>query len=179
MDAKEIIGHLGLVPLAEEGGYYRETYRCDEKIVKDFLPPRYGGDRNCSTAIYYLLTPEMFSALHRVKSDEIFHFYAGDRVSILQLYPDGHGETVTLGNDLKAGQKPQCIVPRGVWQGCFVAEGGKFALMGTTVAPGFEFDDFELGKREELLRKFPRFEKEIIHLTRVQPAGWRIDFTII
>jgi predicted cupin superfamily sugar epimerase len=167
MNAKEIIEYLGLVPLPEEGGFYRETYRCDETISKSFFAARYGGERSCSTAIYYLLTADTFSALHRVKSDEIFHFYGGAPVTIFQLYSDGSAKTVILGNDLETGQQPQCVIPRDVWQGCFLAGDGQFALMGTTVAPGFEFDDFELGDRQELLKAFPRFEKEIMQLTRV------------
>jgi uncharacterized protein len=166
MDAKGIIERLELKPLEIEGGYFRETYRSSDMIAQHCLADRYDGRRNVCTAIYYLLTPETFSALHRVKSDEIFHFYAGDPVEMLQLHPDGHGEHVTLGGALDKGCLPQCIVTRGVWQGCRLAEGGSFALMGTTVAPGFDYADFELASRRELTRQFPRFEKEIFRLTK-------------
>jgi predicted cupin superfamily sugar epimerase len=166
MDVAEIIERLGLKPLEPEGGFFRETYRSEEVIGREGLPPRYGTARSHCTAIYYLLTPETFSALHRVKSDEIFHFYAGDPVRMLQLDPEGRGETVILGSDLKAGQTPQHLVRRGVWQGCRLEEGGRFALMGTTVAPGFDYEDFELAGREELMKQFPQFEKEIRRLTR-------------
>ena len=103
LTAREIIERLQLVPLTIEGGYFRETYRSPLTLPAAALPGEYGGDRNVSTAIYYLLTPETFSAIHRVKSDEVFHFYAGDAVEMLQLWPDGTGRTVTISNDLAAG----------------------------------------------------------------------------
>jgi len=166
MNAERIIELLDLKPLEMEGGYFRETYRSAETISSGALAPRYGSPRSVCTAIYYLLTPDSFSALHRVKSDEIFHFYAGDPVDMLQLHPDGQGVQVTLGNALDQGHLPQCIVERGVWQGCRLKDGGTFALMGTTVAPGFEYDDFELAPRRELITQFPQFEEEIVRLTR-------------
>ena len=166
MEAQQIIALLRLQPLPLEGGYYRETYRAGEKIAAAALPPRYGADRAFCTAIYYLLTPETISALHRVKSDEIFHFHLGDPVTMFQLHPDGRAERVVLGHDIAAGQQLQVVVPRGVWQGAFLNEGGRFALMGCTAAPGFEFDDFELGRREELLKAFPKRAEVITRLTR-------------
>lgn len=164
--AEEIIRFLGMVPLPDEGGFYVETYRCKDKITRAYLPDRYTGDRNFATAILYLLTPDTFSILHRVKSDEIFHFYMGDPVTMLLLHPDGSSKIVTLGQDIFHGQLVQVIVPRGTWQGCFLNQGGKFALMGTTVAPGFEVDDFELAKSKQLLEKYPSQRDLIIHLTR-------------
>jgi predicted cupin superfamily sugar epimerase len=166
MNAESIIEMLKLTPLEMEGGYFRETYRSAEMIGQNSLAPRYGGDRTICTAIYYLLTPETFSAIHRVKSDEIFHFYVGDPVEMVQLHPDGHGQRVTLGNAIDKGHVPQCVVEHGVWQGCRLKGGGQFALMGTTVAPGFEYADFELGDREALIRQFPQFEKQIVRLTQ-------------
>jgi predicted cupin superfamily sugar epimerase len=166
MDAKSIIEWLDLKPLDLEGGHFRETYRSEEMVGPGCLDSRYGGPRSVCTAIYYLLTPETFSALHRVKSDEIFHFYAGDPVEMVQLHPDGHGERVTLGSAIDRGHVPQCVVKRGVWQGCRLTDSGSFALMGTTVAPGFEYADFELANRQELIRQFPKLEKEIVRLTR-------------
>ena len=100
LTARQIIERLRLVPLTIEGGYFRETYRPRSRCRPDALPDEYGGDRNVSTAIYYLLTPETFSAIHRVKSDEVFHFYAGDAVEMLQLWPDGRAEIVVIHNDL-------------------------------------------------------------------------------
>ena len=166
MVAQDIITLLGLKPLPLEGGYYRETYRAAQKIPANALPPRYGSDRACCTAIYYLLTPDTTSALHRVKSDEIFHFYLGDPVTMLQLHRNGRAETIILGQNIAAGQHVQAVVPAGVWQGAFLNEGGSFALMGCTVAPGFEFGDFELAKRDELLNAFPQQAEAIRRLTR-------------
>jgi predicted cupin superfamily sugar epimerase len=161
--AEEIIASLKLQPHPKEGGYFRETYRSKDLLSN--LPERYRGQRAASTAIYYLLTPSSFSAMHRVASDEVFHFYAGSPVEMLQLHPGGHGEIVTLGNDLRAGQAPQIIVPAGVWQGSRLARGGEFALMGTTVAPGFEYADYESGQREWLMQRYPEFGEMIRELT--------------
>lgn len=149
--AREIIGRLQLEPLTIEGGYFRETYRAPRMLPAGALPPDYGGERNASTCIYYLLTPETFSAIHRVRSDEIFHFYAGDPVEMLQLWPGGEAQVITIYNDLALGHEPQVIVPAGVWQGCRLIPGGGWALMGCTVAPGFDYADFELARRDDML----------------------------
>ena len=156
MDAETIIQQLGLQP-HPEGGFYRETYRCDEKIAAAGLPTRYGSDRNLSTAIYYLMTPDSYSALHRVQSDEVFHFYAGDPVTMLQLHGDGRGESIILGQDILAGQQLQVVVPSGAWQGMTLNDGGAFALLGATVSPGFDFADFEGGAGDVLTRQYPSF----------------------
>jgi predicted cupin superfamily sugar epimerase len=142
------------VPHPEEGGFFRETYRCDE--TPSGVPPRYQGKRAFGTAIYYLLTPETFSHMHRLDSDEIFHFYAGDPVEQLILRPDGNADTVLLGTDLLAGQVPQHVVPRTVWQGARLAPGGDWALLGCTVAPSFEFIDYHHGARSSLLQGWPK-----------------------
>jgi predicted cupin superfamily sugar epimerase len=165
LTAQEVIDRLRLVPLTIEGGYFRETYRSPLRHMEHALPAEYGGERNASTAIYYLLTPESFSALHRVKSDEVFHFYAGDAVEMLQLRPDGESAVVTIGNDLVAGQLPQVVVPAGVWQGCRLVPGGRWALLGCTVAPGFDYADFEAGSRDDLLRDYPEQAELIAALT--------------
>src|SRR5262245_57053697 len=125
--AQEVINCLHLQPLTIEGGYFRETYRAPLTLPASALPAGYSGGRNISTAIYYLLTPETYSAIHRVKSDEVFHFYAGDAVELLQLWTDGSGRIVTIGNDLAARYEPQVVVPAGVWQGCRLARGGSWA----------------------------------------------------
>jgi len=164
VEINKIVKFLGLKP-HPEGGFYAETYRSGEKIPRDALPPRYKTDKQFSTAIYYLLTLDTFSALHRIKSDEIFHFYLGDPVTILKLHPDGRGETITLGHDIEAGRHLQCVVPGGVWMGMYLNAGGSFALMGTTVAPAFDFDDFELGNRGELIEIYPNYETIIRRLT--------------
>ena len=166
MTAEQIIEFFQMKPLPHEGGYYVETYRSDEKIAQAALPARYTGERNLSTAILYLLTPDMFSALHRLRSDEIFHFYLGDPVTMLQLHSNGSSEVITLGQDIFNDQRVQVTVPKNSWQGCFLNEGGKFALMGTTIAPGFELADFELAKREELLEKYPSQRDVILKLTQ-------------
>jgi len=168
--AEQIIKFFGMKPLPGEGGYYVETYRAKEKIPKASLPRRYAGERNFGTAILYLLTPDTFSALHRVISDEIFHFYLGEPVTMLQLHPDGSSEVFTLGQDIMNGQHVQVTVPAGSWQGCLLNEGGRFALMGTTIAPGFEFRDFESGRREELLKWYPNQGDLIIKLTREEQS---------
>ena len=155
LTAQQVIERLGLVPLTIEGGYFRETYRAPLRFMPQALPPEYGHERSASTAIYYLLTPDTFSALHRVRSDEAFHFYAGDPVEMLQLWPDGNSRLLQLGNDLAAGREPQLVVPAGVWQGSRLIPGGSWALMGCTVAPGFEYVDFEAGPRDQLLQEFP------------------------
>src|SRR5262249_12183467 len=148
-----------------EGGYFRETYRAPETIAGEALAQRYAGPRSHGTAIYYLLTPTTFSALHRLASDEIFHFYGGDPVRMLQLFPDGSGKTILLGSEVTRGESPQVVVPRGVWQGAILEPGGAYALLGCTVAPGFEYADYETGQRDELLRSYPEFAEWIRRLT--------------
>lgn len=165
MNANLLIEKLGLQPLRMEGGFYKETYRSTEKIPQSALAHRYSGDKNIGTAILYLLTQETFSALHRLPSDEIFHFYLGDPVTMLQLMPDGTGKIVTLGPNILDGQLVQCVVARNVWQGSFLKDGGDFALLGTTMAPGFDFSDFELGKREELIMQYSQYNDLIGRLT--------------
>lgn len=164
-DIDEIITRLKLV-LHPEGGYYTETYRSGELISSANLPSRYGGDRSYGTAIYYLLTADTFSSMHKIQSDEIFHFYAGDPVEMLQLPPDGTGNIVVLGADVTRGMSPQVVVRRGVWQGARLSPGGRYALMGTTVAPGFDFADFQEGNMEDLLALYPLFGDMIRALSR-------------
>ncbi|MEE9370912.1 MAG: cupin domain-containing protein [Sedimentisphaerales bacterium] len=164
--AEEIIEFFAMKPLPAEGGYYVETYRAKEKIAQAALPDRFVGKRNFSTAILYLLTPDTFSTLHRLKSDEVFHFYLGDPVTMLQLHPDGSSEVITLGQDILNGHHIQATVPRDTWQGAFLNRGGNFALLGTTMAPGFESDDFELAGQEELLKQYPDQRKLILKLTQ-------------
>ena len=115
--------------------------------------------------MYYLLTPETTSALHRLPTDEVFHFYLGDPVVMLQLYPDGTGKTITLGPNILSGQIVQCVVPKFVWQGAALVAGGRFALMGTTMAPAFDFADLELGNRGELLAQYKEHSELINRLT--------------
>jgi predicted cupin superfamily sugar epimerase len=149
--AAELIERLGLAPLTGEGGHYRETWRSD-----------------AGSAILYLLTPESFSALHRLPTDEIYHFYLGDPVEVLLLHPSGRSEAVTLGPDLFGGQRVQHTVQRGVWQGSRVATGGAWALLGTTMAPAFELAGYETGDRDALVAGWPGAAETIRALTRVE-----------
>ena len=167
LTAEEVIELLRLEPLPVEGGYYRVTYRADETLDAAMLPERYGGSRAYGGAIYYLLHGDHFSALHRLLTDEVYHFYLGRPVEMLLLYPDGHDELVRLGTDLAAGERVQMVVPRGVWQGSrLAADSDGFALMGTTMAPAYEQDDFELGDRKELIATYPQRAELIRALTR-------------
>ena len=158
---EEIKSLLNLKPHPEEGGYFAETYRSQQHLPE-------GGEskRTLATAIYYLLTPDTFSEMHRLPADEVFHFYLGDPVEMLQLLPDGSGKVITLGSDLLNGMYPQIIVLKGVWQGARLLPGGKFALLGTTMSPGFEFADYESGKRDVLVELYPQFRDLISILTR-------------
>lgn len=162
--AEELIRFLNLQPHPKEGGFFRETYRAAEAFSGEALPERYGSRRSHSTCIYYLLTPGTFSALHLLQTDEIFHFYLGGPVRMLQLDPDGQSRTIVLGPDLLAGQQVQVVVPRGVWQGSYL-EGGDFALLGCTVAPGFEYVDYQEGRRDDLIARYPTQEGLIRRLT--------------
>jgi predicted cupin superfamily sugar epimerase len=166
MEAEKIIQLLGLKPHPEEGGFYSEVYRSDESVSGNALHERYASGRANGTSIYYLLTRDTFSAMHRLKSDEIFHFYMGDPVGILMLTPDGSGKKAYLGTDLEAGMRPQVTVPKNVWQGSRLLPGGRYALLGTTVAPGFEFEDYENGSFEHLAEKYPSWIEEIKPLVR-------------
>lgn len=168
LDADQIIARLGLVPLGFEGGFYAEHHRSPLALAQDALPERYRGPRRASTAIYYLLTPSSLSLMHRLKTAEVYHFYLGDPVEQLMLHPDGSSETVELGSDLLAGQRVQHVVPEGVWQGSRLKSGGRFALMGTTMAPGFELDDFELGDRAALVTAYPDRAELLDALTPVR-----------
>ncbi len=176
LKADQIIAFFDLKPHPEEGGYFAETYRSSETLSKKALPSRYKGIRTFGTAIYYLLTPETFSAIHRLQSDEIFHFYFGDPVEMLQLWPDGSGKSLTIGSDILKGMHPQVIVQRGVWQGARLVKHGKLALLGTTVTPGFELADYESGRRDELLKSYPQFREWIIALTNPSKASPRLGF---
>jgi len=147
--AKQIQDLLKLEPLRPEGGYFAESYRSA-----------------LSSAIYYMLTPDAFSAMHRLKGDELYHFYLGDPVEMLMLKPDGSAEALLLGQNVLSGMRVQHTVPGGTWQGSRLAPGGKFALMGTTMAPGFDPQDYEPGKRDALSSQYPTYAPLIAFLTR-------------
>jgi len=166
LSAERLKEILRLEPHPREGGWFRQTYVSTETIPQSALPVRYGAERAAATAIYYLLTPTTFSEMHRLASDEVFHFYLGDPVEMLQLRPDGEGEVVRLGTDLEGGMKPQLLVPQGVWQGSRLIAGGEVALLGCTVSPGFDYADYEQGMRDRLTAEDPAFAEMIRDLTR-------------
>jgi len=167
MNADEVKKILGLVPHPREGGWYVQTYKAGERIAAEaFSAGRYGGALHTGTAIYYLLERGTFSEMHRLRSDEVFHFYAGDAVEMLQLEEQGGGRVVRIGNRLDEGERPQVVVRRGIWQGSRLATGGAWALLGCTVSPGFEFADYEAGSRAQLCAEWPEFHQLIRELTR-------------
>jgi len=149
LTAKQVQELLKLRPLEVEGGYFAESYRSA-----------------LSSAIYYMLTPDTFSAMHRLKGDEVYHFYLGDPVEMLTLKPDGTAEALLLGQNLDGGMRVQHAVTGGTWQGSRLAPGGKFALMGTTMAPGFDPKEFEPGERDALSAQYPAYAPLLAFLTR-------------
>jgi len=160
MTADEIKGLLRLEPHPIEGGWFRRTYTSNGTVEL----PR--GRRTQGTAIYYLLEPGTFSEMHVLGSDEIFHFYLGDPVEMLQLHPDGRSALFTLGPDLPASQQVQLVVPGGVWQGTRLIGDGKVALLGCTVTPGFDYADYRNATYAELAEKWPDQAELIRALTR-------------
>lgn len=160
MTAEEIKRRLNLAPHPVEGGWFRRTYTSQGTVEL----PR--GVRAQSTAIYYLLEAGTFSELHMLESDEMFHFYLGDPVEMLQLYPNGGSAVLLLGPDLAAGQQVQVLVPAGVWQGTRLVGDGKVALLGCTVTPGFDFADYRNAPYTELAAKWPAQVERIRALTR-------------
>lgn len=165
---EQIIEHFGLKPLPVEGGLYIQTYRSSETLEANCLPARFDTSRPYGTAIVYLFTTDSdsFSAVHSLPTDEVFHFYLGDPVELLHLYPDGSSEVIELGQDLLNGQKVQHVVPRGVWQASRLKSGGKWALVGTTMAPGFSHEDYLGGDAQELVQQYPERAEYIQRLTR-------------
>lgn len=161
--AQELIKLYNLEP-HPEGGYFRETYRAEGTIEKDGLPKKFKGARNYSTAIYFLLPEGAKSKFHRLQSDEVFHFYLGGPLTVVQIAPDGKVLKTVMGPDVGAGQKLQHVVPAGHWFGAYPNPGASFSFIGTTVAPGFDFQDFELGRRAELLKQFPQAREVIERL---------------
>jgi hypothetical protein len=167
MTADEVKRILGLQPHPREGGWFVRTWESEEFVeAAAFDEGRYDGARRTSTAIYYLLEPGTFSEMHRLESDEIFHHYMGGAVEMLQLFEDGSSSRVVIGKDLEAGERPQHVVQRGVWQGSRLLVQEGWALMGCTVSPGFEFVDYEDAGAEELVAKWPGEAERIRGLTR-------------
>ena len=164
-DAKYWIEKLRL-EAHPEGGYFRQTYRSEVSIGREALPAGFAGARAVSTAIYFLLEGENFSAFHRLLSDEVWHFYGGDPLIVHVIEPEGKYSSILLGRDPEAGQVLQGVVRAGCWFASHVADWKSFAVVGCTVAPGFDFEDFKMGKREELVARYPQHRDLIRRLTR-------------
>ncbi|MCD4678974.1 MAG: cupin domain-containing protein [Bacteroidales bacterium] len=148
-----------------EGGYYSEVYRSEELIEKGHLPNRYTGQRSFSTLIYFLLDGDDFSAFHRVNSDEIWHFYAGTSLTLYIIGDNGILENIVLSNDPEDNGSYFAIIKRGSWFAAKTNKVNSFTLVGCTVAPGFDFEDFELADRQKLIKSYPQHEDLIINLT--------------
>jgi uncharacterized protein len=172
-DAQYWIKHLGLSP-HPEGGYYRATYKSDLTIVRSALPSSYRGDRSASTAIYFLLDGEDFSAFHRIASDEVWHFYTGSSLVVYVIDPAGDYSELHLGGGSDEGEVFQAVVKAGCWFASRVKDAAGFALVGCTVAPGFDFADFELAVRSELVAAYPQHGKLIEGLTRLHSSNTSI-----
>lgn len=153
-DAAYWIRTLNLSP-HPEGGFFKETYRSGELIARQHLPERFSGDRVFSTSIYFLLCSNNFSAFHRIKQDELWHFYDGSSLTIHIISPEGNYQTITLGRDIENDENLQAIVPAGNYFAAEVNDTSSFSLTGCTVAPGFDFEDFEMPSQNELLALFP------------------------
>jgi predicted cupin superfamily sugar epimerase/GNAT superfamily N-acetyltransferase len=163
-NAAYYIKKLGLTKHVE-GGSYKESYRSPMVLPNAAIGNIFKGDRNASTAIYFLLEHRQYSAMHRIAADEIWHFYEGDPLHIYEIHPGGRLFVHTLGRDIEKGQHHQCIIAAGSWFGSRCEVLGGFSLVGCTVAPGFDIEDFELADREKLSREYPAYEKIIRELT--------------
>jgi predicted cupin superfamily sugar epimerase len=164
-DAQYWIDRLGLRK-HPEGGYYRETYRSKETIAREQLPERFEGDRAFSTAILFLLPADEVSAFHRIKQDEVWHFYEGSALTLHVIDARDDYSSIKLGRDIEGGESMQAVVEAGCVFGAAVDDPGSFALVGCTVAPGFDFQDFEMPARRDLLVRYPQHWSIIERLTR-------------
>jgi predicted cupin superfamily sugar epimerase len=165
MNAQDWILHLNLLP-HPEGGHYKELYRSGESIKREHLPERFTGDRVFSTSIYYLLEQGDFSAFHRIKQDEIWHHYDGDGLEVHIIKPNGDYEIKKVGKNITNGEEPQVMIEAGDIFGSRPIAGTDYALLGCSVSPGFDFDDFELNHRDQLLELYPQHGAIILQLTR-------------
>ncbi|QIP11929.1 cupin domain-containing protein [Spirosoma aureum] len=152
-----------------EGGYFAETYRSSETIPQSALPDRFTGSRTFGTAIYFLLESHHVSALHRIQADEIWHFYAGGPLEVFVISPAGELNVIRLGSNIDQGDVFQAVVPAGCWFGSKPADGSAFSLVGCTVAPGFDFADFEMAEQDTLLQAYPQHREVIEKLSK--PPG--------
>ena len=165
-DADFWIAQLGLKK-HPEGGYFKEVFRSGEILSKKSLPARYTSFRSVSTSIYYLLKSNEHSNFHRLKSDEIWHFYSGSPINVYIISTDGKLKIHTCGPYAERGNVFQLLIPKGSWFAAKVIEGDSFSLIGCTVAPGFDFEDFELSKEEELLKRFPHHAELISSFSKI------------
>lgn len=165
VDPAELVRFYQLQP-HPEGGWYRQSYRSPLSLAQAALPPEFTGDRPCSTAILFLLEAGNFSAFHRIRSDEAWHFYTGDPLEIFILSAEGQLQTIVLGPDWKQGQQFQYVVPASHWFASRPAPGSRFALVGCTVAPGFDFADFEMATADRLAEEYPAHRALIQSLCR-------------
>jgi len=161
-DAEEIVELLGMTR-HPEGGYFKEVYRSEEMIPGSALPERYSGARCSGTSIYFLLCGDQKSHLHRIKSDETWHYYKGSSLRLYVITPEGEMKIHLLGSNFKNKELPQITIEHGSWFGAEVCDEDSYTLVGCTVAPGFDYNDFELARRENLLIDYPQ-HKEIINL---------------
>jgi len=159
------IEQLGLIP-HPEGGFFKETYRAEDTVAKAGLPDRFPADRSASTGIYFLLRSQDFSHLHRIESDEMWHFYAGTSLTVHMLDEAGNYSTHKIGADPENGAVFQAVVPAGVWFGATVDDPNSYALVGCTVAPGFDFAGFEMAERDKLMAQFPEHAEIIKRITK-------------
>ena len=178
--AAKLIERLHMAKIPGEGAWFAVTSKSDIMLPASALPPRYVSSRPAGTAIYALVTRADFSAMHRLKTDEIWHFYAGDPIKLLLLYPDGKDAVVILGADVLGGQQPQFTVPAGVWMGAIPKgdEAGAYSLFGTTMAPGFDYADYEPGYRETLQAVYPARAGLIAELTRAEFVKPPVDTAV-
>ena len=160
----DIIKRLELQP-HPEGGYFKETYRSKGLINSENLEEAYSGDRNYSTAIYFLLTSDSFSAFHRINQDEVWHFYDGSPIRLYMISPEGELSSQLIGLNLEQGELPQFVVPGGHWFSAEVLNSESYSLVGCTVAPGFSFEDFQMIPRHELIEMFPKHKEIITKMT--------------
>lgn len=166
--AQDLIQHFQLEPLPVEGGLFRQMYRAKDTLADVVASGRYAADKPAGTCILAMFTddPDSFSSMHRLVTDEIWHFYLGDPIEMLLLLADGSSQHVTLGQDVLNEQYVQFVVPRGAWMGARLRPGGSHALFGCTMAPGFTSADFENGLRDELIAQYPHEAQSITQLTR-------------
>lgn len=168
VSAERLIEQLNLEPLRDEGGYFRRIFTHPMRIEASALPTGFDWSRELMTGIYYMVTAESFSALHRLSATETFHYHGGDALEMLQLQHDGSCGWQRIGMDLANGEEPVAIVPGGAWQGTRLAPGGTcgWALLSVMVSPGFDWEDFQLGDRALLIEQFPGWEDAIKAMTR-------------